>query len=86
MVSLSLLWANTIDAPHTHVFLAETVTSNCAATQWCVCGAIIGTLLFSECIKTAPHTRDLGCSTRMHWGAAQCEVTRVRRNCVQKVS
>jgi hypothetical protein len=33
MVSLSLLWANTIDAPHTHVFLSETVTSNCAATQ-----------------------------------------------------
>jgi hypothetical protein len=25
--------ANTIDAPHMHVFLSETVTSNCAATQ-----------------------------------------------------
>jgi hypothetical protein len=44
MRSFSLPNANTIDAPHTHIFVLETVTSNCAATQWCVCGPIIGHL------------------------------------------
>ncbi len=41
MGSFPLPWANTIDAPHTRDFVWKTVTSNCAATQWCVCGAII---------------------------------------------
>jgi hypothetical protein len=42
-----------------------------AATHGCVCGAIIGALLFSEWVKTAPHTSDLGRTTHMHWDAAQ---------------